>query len=95
MSDMSNAPAKPNNYLVLAIICTVCCCLPAGVVSIVYATKVNESYARGEYDLAEKYSSNARTWGIVGLIVGGIGVILYVALIGFGAFASIMENAAY
>ncbi|WP_088341852.1 CD225/dispanin family protein [Robiginitalea sediminis] len=95
MSDLSNQPAKPNNYLVLAILCTVCCCLPAGVVSIVYAAKVNETYARGEYDLAEKYSSNARTWGIVGLVVGGIGVILYIALIGFGVFAGIMENAGY
>ncbi|MDG1572414.1 CD225/dispanin family protein [Robiginitalea sp. M366] len=95
MSELSNAPAKPNNYLVLAIICTVCCCLPAGIVSIVYAAKVNETYARGEYDLAQQYSRNARTWGIVGLVVGGIGVILYVGLIGFGAFASILENAQY
>ncbi|MBC2840011.1 CD225/dispanin family protein [Robiginitalea sp. SC105] len=92
---MENQPPKPNNYLVLAIICTVCCCLPAGIVSIVYAARVNETYARGEYTLAEQYSSSARTWGIVGLVIGGIGVIIYLALFGFGIFAGIMENARY
>lgn len=28
----------PNNHLALAIITTILCCLPAGIVSIVYAT---------------------------------------------------------
>ncbi|MCD8166876.1 MAG: CD225/dispanin family protein, partial [Bacteroides sp.] len=32
---------KPDNYLVWAILSTVLCCLPAGVVSIVYSVKVN------------------------------------------------------
>lgn len=91
MSDQLE-PQKPSNYLALAIVCTVCCCLPAGIVSIVYAARVNETFARGEYELAEKYSSNAKTWGIVGLVVGGIGVILYLALFGFGFFAALMES---
>ena len=86
---------KPSNYLALAIICTVCCCLPAGIVSIVYAARVNETFERGEYELAEKYSSNARTWGIVGLVIGGIGVIIYLAIFGLGIFAGIIENASY
>ena len=32
---------KPENYLVVAILSTILCCWPAGVVSIVYAAKVN------------------------------------------------------
>ncbi len=95
MSEMENQPPKPSNYLALAIICTVCCCLPAGIVSIIYAARVNEVYARGDYHLADQYSRNARTWGIVGLVVGGIGVIIYLAIFGFGIFAGIMENARY
>lgn len=95
MSEMENQPPKPSNYLALAIVCTVCCCLPAGIVSIIYAARVNETYARGDYPLAEQYSRNARTWGIVGLVIGGIGVIIYLALFGLGIFAGIMENARY
>ena len=30
-------PPKPDNNLVLAIICTICCCLPLGIVGIVKA----------------------------------------------------------
>ena len=86
---------KPSNYLALAIICTVCCCLPAGIVSIVYAARVNEAFERGDYELAQKYSSNARTWGIIGLVAGGIGVIIYLALFGFGVFMGVLENAGY
>lgn len=92
MNSTENQPRKPSNYLALAIICTVCCCLPAGIVSIIYAARVNEAYERGDYQLAEQHSSNARTWGIVGVVIGGIGVIIYLAFFGFGIFAGIMEH---
>ena len=85
-------PVKPSNYLVLAILCTVCCCLPAGIVSIIYAAKVNEAYGRGEYDAAERASKNAKTWGIVGIAIGGFGLIIYFAFFGFAIFSGLMEN---
>lgn len=87
-----SSPVKPNNYLVLAIICTVCCCLPAGVVSIIYAAKVNEAYARGDYELAEKSSKNAKTWGIVGISIGALGVIIYFILVAMGVATGILNN---
>lgn len=37
-------PAKPYNYLALAIVCTILCCLPLGIVGIVKANKVNTLY---------------------------------------------------
>ncbi len=86
---------KPSSYLALAIICTVCCCLPAGIVSIVYAARVNETFERGEYQRAQEYSNNARTWGIVGIVIGGIGVIIYLALFGIGIFAGMLDSARY
>lgn len=92
MTEIENRPAKPGNYLVLAILCTVCCCLPAGVVSIVYASKVNEAYERGEYEAAEKHSRNARTWGIVGVVVGGLAMLVYVAII---VFAAVMDEGGF
>ena len=35
-------PVKPSNNLVWAILTTICCCLPFGIVSIVYAAKVRK-----------------------------------------------------
>ncbi|QLG46381.1 CD225/dispanin family protein [Costertonia aggregata] len=90
-----NQPQKPNNYLVLAIICTVCCCLPAGIVGIVYSSKVNETYANGDYEAAEKASKNAKLWSIIGLSTGVIVLILYFLIFGFAVFASAMENGGF
>lgn len=67
-------PTRPDSYLALAIISTILCCLPIGIVSIVYATKVNSLYADGNYEEANKASKNAKTWGLVSI---GIGVLFY------------------
>ena len=39
---VTNNP-KPDNWLVWAILSTILCCLPLGIVSIIYATKVDNS----------------------------------------------------
>lgn len=83
---------KPNNYLVLAIICTVCCCLPAGIVSIIYAAKVNEAHARGDYEVAQKASSNAKTWAFVGIGLAVVGYIIYFAIFGFAMIGGLLEG---
>jgi len=67
-------PPRPNSYLALSIISTIICCMPIGIVSIVYATKVNSSYEDGNYDEAIRSSKNAKTWGLVSI---GIGVLFY------------------
>jgi len=85
-------PAKPNNYLVLAIICTVCCCLPAGIVSIIYATKVNEAYAKGEYEVSLKASNNAKIWAFVGIGIAALGYIIYFAIFGFAMIGGLLEG---
>ena len=49
MPYQNQAPQTPINwvpYLVLSIICTLCCCLPFGIVGIVYAAKINSSMAQ-------------------------------------------------
>lgn len=76
---------EPDNYLVWAILCTVLCCLPFGIVSIVYSTKVSGLWSQGRYAEAQLASNNAKKWAIIGAIVGAvvavIGTILYVVLI--------------
>lgn len=67
---------KPDNWLVWAILSTVLCCLPLGVVSIIYAAKVDNLWAAGQYDEAEKASKNARLFFFLALILGVVGSIV-------------------
>ena len=64
-------PPKPENYLVWAILSTVCCCLPFGIVSIVYAAKVDSLYTSKQYEAALEASGKAKMWA---LIAAGSGV---------------------
>ena len=71
----------PDSYLVWAILTTVCCCLPLGIVSIVYASKVNSLYQVGDYQGALYNSMQAKKWAIwsaaAGVIINVVYGILY------------------
>ena len=60
------------NYLVWAILSTVCCCPPTGIVSIVYAVRANGRIAAGDLAGAREASEKAKTWAWVsfGLAAG-------------------------
>ena len=69
--------SAPSNHLVWAILCTIFCCLPLGIVSIVYASKVNSQWAIGDYAGAESSAGKAKTWALVGTIIGAFVYLLY------------------
>lgn len=71
----------PSSNLVWAILSTVFCCLPLGIVSIVFAAQVNGKWAAGDYAGAQESSRKARQWAIISAVVGLIGIILYVVLV--------------
>lgn len=75
-------PIKPDNNLVLAIVCTVCCCLPLGIVAIIKASKVNGLYLAGQYEAAEHEAQEAKKWSLIGIVVGIIVDIIYVLVNG-------------
>lgn len=84
-------PTRPDSYLALAIISTILCCLPIGIVSIIYATKVNSLYEDANYDEAVRASKNAKTWGLVSIGLAVLGWLLYFLIFGvalFGALSS-------
>jgi hypothetical protein len=72
-------PPSINNYLAPAILCTLFCCLPFGIVAIVNAAQVNAKLAAGDYEGAEASAQQARTWCWVSFGVGLAVGILYVA----------------
>lgn len=58
------------NHLIPAILTTICCCLPLGIVSIVYAAQVNGKIGNGDLAGAKRDSDSARTWAWISFIVG-------------------------
>lgn len=73
----------PDNYLVWAILTTVLCCLPLGVVSIVFSSQVNSKWAMGDVAGAQEASRKARKFaiwsGIAAVVVLVLGLVLVVA----------------
>ncbi len=61
---------KPDNYLVWAILATICCCLPTGIAAIVFAAQVDSKWAGGDYAGAQRASDNAKLWSLISLGVG-------------------------
>jgi hypothetical protein len=80
---MGMPQAAIQNYLIPAIISTICCCLPAGIVSIIFATQVNSKIKAGDIQGAMDASAKAKMWFIIaivaGVVVNGIGIILQIA----------------
>jgi len=89
---MENKPQRPGSYLALAIISTILCCLPTGIVSIIYATKVNSLYEDGNYSEAIKASKNAKTWGLVSIGIAVLGWVLYILIFGIAMFGAIASS---
>ena len=73
------------NYLVHAILTTIFCCLPFGIVAIVFAAQVNGKISAGDIDGAKQSSAKARTWCWVALGAGLLAIILGLAFGAFGA----------
>ncbi len=69
-ADSRREAKMPSNYLAFAIIVTLCCCIPTGVVAIIYSSKVSSAFYRGEYDKAQSCSDNALLWCIISLVLG-------------------------
>ncbi len=76
-----SAQAKPANYLVWSILSTLLCCLPLGIVSIIFAAQVDSKFAAGDYAGAEQSSQRAKMWAWIAFATGLIGVIAYFAII--------------
>lgn len=65
-----NAEPCPPTNLAWAIISTVLCCLPAGIVAIVYALKVSNKYREGDIEGAKRASETGAWWCIASIVLG-------------------------
>jgi predicted secreted protein len=80
---------QPKNYLIESILVTIFCCLPFGIVGIVFAAQVNAKFDLGDYEGALKSSQEAKKWmtlGIISSLVIGFFYLFIVFVIGGLAF---------
>ena len=80
----------PNN-LVWAILTTLFCCLPLGIVSIVHAAKVNNMLAAGDFEGAQRASANAKTWCWVATGLAIVGLLWSIYFFSSGGMAEYQE----
>lgn len=70
----------PQNNLVLAILATVLCCLPLGIVAIIKANSVDKLWAAGDFAGAQAAADEAKRWSMWGLIAGIVWSLIWVVV---------------
>jgi hypothetical protein len=92
-----NATAPPpNNNLVFAIIATVLsvvfCCLPHGLISLIFALQVNSKAAAGDLQGAMNSAKQAKMWAIISIVVSLVWLVI--ALV-FGVLNAVLTSVSY
>ena len=76
----SGAPASVPNYLVPAII-SLFCCLPLGIVGVIFAAQVNGKVAAGDTAGALDAAKKAKMFSFIAIGLGLLGIICYVLFV--------------
>jgi len=88
-----NAATAPSNNLALAIIATVVsllfCCLPHGVISLIFALQVDKKAQAGDIQGAMNAAKQAKIWAFVSIAVAIVSLVL--SLI-FGVLNAILSQ---
>lgn len=82
----SGAPASVPNYLVPAII-SLFCCLPLGIVGVIFAAQVNGKVAAGDTAGALEAAKKAKMFSFIAIglgLLGIVGYVLFVVIMGVG-----------
>lgn len=78
------------NHLVWAILATLFCCLPGGIVAIVYAARVDGKVAAGDIAGARSDSENAKLWSMISIgFPAALFVLYFLFLLFAGAIGAI------
>lgn len=79
----------PKSWLFQSILVTLFCCLPLGIVAMIYSTKVESLYYAGYVEEAEIASHEAGKWTKIGFWIGIVIIAAVVGLIIYTAANSI------
>lgn len=84
--------AAPDNNLVWAILCTVLCCLPLGIVAIIKSTQVSGLWAQGQYQAAQKAADDAKKFAMWGAIAGVAIAVIWIVVAVIGGMAGMSTS---
>lgn len=88
----SDAAVNIQNYLIPAIVATILCCPPLGIVSIIFAAQVNSKIATGDIAGATESSKKAKMFMFIaiglGLLTYVIVIVLWIVVFGMAALSS-------
>lgn len=73
----SPSPAVVPTHMTKAVLSTLFCCVPLGIVAIVNAAQVNNKLAAGDYGGAQESANNANKWGNIAIGLGLVFGIIY------------------
>jgi len=76
----SGAPASVPNYLIPAII-SLFCCLPLGIVGVIFAAQVNGKVAAGDTAGALDAAKKAKMFSFIAIGLGLLGIVCYVLFV--------------
>lgn len=89
---VNGAAPVPNN-LVLAIVASAlslfCCCLPHGVISLIFALQVQKKADAGDLQGAMNAAKQAKMWAWISIIVSAVGLVIAFF---FGVLGGIMSS---
>jgi len=89
---MTRSSSPPKNWLVESILVTLLCCLPFGIVSIIYATKVDTLWSSGQFEAAEQASRDAGKWVKIGFFIGLVSIAFYFLFVMLGVITNVLPN---
>lgn len=91
-SSVEIPPLKPSNWLWQSILVTIFCCLPFGIIGIVYAVKVDSLYYRGQYAESERFARKAKMWTLISLVTALVYYVVSIILVVTGNLPGYIEN---
>jgi hypothetical protein len=88
---LNYSPQQPHvpNYLVQSILVTLFCCIPFGIVAIVFAAQVNSKLAAGDYQGAVESSNKAKMWSWISF---GVGLVVILISVGLQVLAAVLGH---
>ncbi|MDI5976622.1 CD225/dispanin family protein [Amycolatopsis magusensis] len=78
-----NYGPPPENHLVWAILTTIMCCVPLGVVALVKSNQVHTLWFSGQFEAAHKAANDAKLWAIWAALSLPILFVLYIVFVVF------------
>ncbi|MBQ9466450.1 MAG: CD225/dispanin family protein [Muribaculaceae bacterium] len=77
--------------MVMAILTTLFCCLPLGIVAIIKASSVSSLWSQGRYDEARVAADEAGKWSKYALICGLVVIVIYILMMVAGVGIAAMR----